>query len=377
MKIQYIFNKVINETLAREGIALFEQSIKSINYTVSSTYETLDKTFSTYQFKNDAVGTALSIREQELIPFMKDAKVCIVILGSDSSNPRQSNPVQYPINKNGCTLAVIPEHWYGKFSNVLHDYLLHELAHAGFYFKDSNRTDIVHEQQTFPEWQQKQISEYQIFLLKGLKPFLDVAVLSNTTSPLLRKGSTGEAVRTLQRKLKTAGYFSVAPTGTFGPLTDRAVKSFQKAYNLVSDGVAGLRTQAKLDEVLKKKPSGAIKDIELLDPKLIVLCILHIALCKQIGIEIVITETFRTGERQAMLYAQGRTTPGKKVTNAKKGKSLHEKGLAYDFAVLVKGKVDYRNVDDYYKAGHLAETLGLKWGGRFGDNPHIELKNIV
>ena len=246
MKIQYIFNKVINETLAREGIALFEQSIKSINYTVSSTYETLDKTFSTYQFKNDAVGKALAIREQELIPFMKNAKVCIVILGSDSSNPRQLNPVQYNININGCTLIVIPEDWYGKFSNVLQDYLLHELAHAGFYFKDGNRTDIVHAQQTFPEWQQKQISEYQLFLLKGLKPFLDVNVPNppQTTYPVLRMGSKGEAVKELQRLL------GITADGSFGPITFKILIAFQRSHGLVADGIVGAKTWSELKKKL-------------------------------------------------------------------------------------------------------------------------------
>ena len=261
MKIQYIFNKVINETLAREGIALFEQSIKSINYTVSSTYETLDKTFSTYQFNNQAVGTALSVKEQEIIPFMKDARVCIVILGSDSSNPRQSNPAQYSININGCTLIVIPEHWYGKFSNVLRDYLLHELAHAGFYFKDGNQTDIVHAQQTFPEWQQKQISEYQLFLLKKLLPFLDLDSAPNfniqhppqtpTTTqnayPVLRMGSSDkEAVKRLQSLL------GVSADGAFGPITLKVLIAFQLSKRLTPDGICGKLTWTAL-ELSKKK----------------------------------------------------------------------------------------------------------------------------
>lgn len=41
-------------------------------------------------------------------------------------------------------------------------------------------------------------------------------------------------------------------------------------------------------------------------------------------------EAWRSRERQAFLYAQGRSTPGAIVTNAKAGTSLHEFGLSVD-----------------------------------------------
>lgn len=54
--------------------------------------------------------------------------------------------------------------------------------------------------------------------------------------PVLKMGSTGSAVMTLQRKLK------VAADGEFGPITRAAVKKFQKAHSLVADGIVGPMT---------------------------------------------------------------------------------------------------------------------------------------
>jgi len=48
-------------------------------------------------------------------------------------------------------------------------------------------------------------------------------------------------------------------------------------------------------------------------------------------------ETLRTPERQAFLYAQGRTSPGHKVTKARPWHSWHNFGLAFDCAVLAAG----------------------------------------
>ncbi len=51
-----------------------------------------------------------------------------------------------------------------------------------------------------------------------------------------------------------------------------------------------------------------------------------------------ITQTLRTFEEQDELYAIGRTKPGKKVTNAKAGQSIHNYGLAVDICLIIDGK---------------------------------------
>lgn len=47
-----------------------------------------------------------------------------------------------------------------------------------------------------------------------------------------------------------------------------------------------------------------------------------------------ITSGYRSFAEQNKLYAQGRTAPGKIVTNAKGGQSNHNYGLAIDYVLL-------------------------------------------
>ena len=56
----------------------------------------------------------------------------------------------------------------------------------------------------------------------------------------LKRGSRGSEVKTLQSKL------NLLADGIFGPLTEEAVKEFQKSKGLTVDGVVGARTWAAL-----------------------------------------------------------------------------------------------------------------------------------
>ena len=67
--------------------------------------------------------------------------------------------------------------------------------------------------------------------------------LAGRASPVvLRLGDRGEAVSRLQQAL------GVRSDGSFGKLTDEAVRSFQRAQGLPVDGVVGARTWAALEE---------------------------------------------------------------------------------------------------------------------------------
>ena len=52
----------------------------------------------------------------------------------------------------------------------------------------------------------------------------------------IKRGSRGEEVRVLQRRL------SLLPDGIFGPLTEEAVREFQARYGLTVDGIVGVQT---------------------------------------------------------------------------------------------------------------------------------------
>ncbi|OPH47583.1 hypothetical protein BC351_10345 [Paenibacillus ferrarius] len=97
------------------------------------------------------------------------------------------------------------------------------------------------------------------------------------------------------------------------------------------------------------------------------------------GINIVIVQGLRTFEEQAALYAQGRTTSGPIITNAKAGFSYHNYGIAIDFALLAD---DGYNVlwtvnSKWRRVAEIGKSLGFSWGGDWTgtliDNPHLEM----
>ena len=63
--------------------------------------------------------------------------------------------------------------------------------------------------------------------------------------PLVKRGSSGEAVRKLQQLLNAAGA-SLEEDSSFGPATDAAVRAYQKAHGLEVDGEVGPKTWGKL-----------------------------------------------------------------------------------------------------------------------------------
>lgn len=107
------------------------------------------------------------------------------------------------------------------------------------------------------------------------------------------------------------------------------------------------------------------RKLEDLNPKVKVLCEKFIEKCKSQNIDVLITSTYRDGASQDALYAQGRTTAGKIVTNARAGQSYHNWRVAFDFVPLVNGKAQWADVKTFTKCGEIAESVGLEWAGRW------------
>jgi len=79
-------------------------------------------------------------------------------------------------------------------------------------------------------------------LKKSLKDYLSI-------------GDTGLAVKLLQENLNLAGY-KLNIDSSFGPVTEKTVKTFQTAHKLTADGLYGPLTKSKLESIVK-----ASKDI--------------------------------------------------------------------------------------------------------------------
>lgn len=118
------------------------------------------------------------------------------------------------------------------------------------------------------------------------------------------------------------------------------------------------------------------------------------------GVTVMLICTYRSNAEQDALYAQGRTKPGRIVTNAKAGKSKHNVTLpdgtpsaeAFDVVPLRGGKpvwgtagdgVDDNDADDdtddlevWQRVGEHGVAVGLKWygseGSPFKEFPHFQ-----
>lgn len=75
-------------------------------------------------------------------------------------------------------------------------------------------------------------------------------------SVVLKVGSSGSQVRTLQTKLNNWGYDAGKADGIFGSATKAAVIRFQKKNGLVADGIVGAKTAAALGMTLSSSSSS-------------------------------------------------------------------------------------------------------------------------
>lgn len=101
------------------------------------------------------------------------------------------------------------------------------------------------------------------------------------------------------------------------------------------------------------------------------------------------SHTLRTIAEQDALFAQGRTKPGKIVTNARGGSSYHNYGLAIDIVLLVdkdgngtfetaawdtKGDFDGDGKSDWIEVVQVFKEFGWEAGidWKFIDPPHFQ-----
>lgn len=103
------------------------------------------------------------------------------------------------------------------------------------------------------------------------------------------------------------------------------------------------------------------------------------------GIDIIITDGYRSIEEQDKLYKQGRQNSEQVVTNAEGGQSYHNYGLAVDYALLNENgdpiwDIHYdgnkNGEPDWFEVADIAKELGFTWGGdwsRFVDYPHLQM----
>ena len=116
-----------------------------------------------------------------------------------------------------------------------------------------------------------------------------------------------------------------------------------------------------------------------LHPRVYRLAVAFIDACAAQGIDIIVTSTYRDTAAQDALYAQGRSLPGRIVTNAKAGQSWHNWRLAFDVVPVRAGKPVWGTTgadkELWNRIGAIGESVGLEWAGRwkrFCEYPHFQ-----
>ncbi len=172
--------------------------------------------------------------------------------------------------------------------------------------------------------------------------------------------------------------------------TDELIRAVQAELGVETDGKAGPQTWTAIyNRIVKPKPketpqtafaepvdARSEKTIATLLPELAPYARALVQRAAAAGITIKLISGLRTYAEQDALYAQGRTAPGNKVTNARAGQSNHNFGIAFDIGVFEGSK--YLPESPKYKAvGVLGVELGLEWGGNWKtivDQPHYQLR---
>ena len=119
---------------------------------------------------------------------------------------------------------------------------------------------VFHDNLEDATWFHTHMNEIAESAAKGLCEYFGIPYVAPAVAPsiptvttaILRKGSTGPEVKSLQKKLLQIGYYlgSYGADGDYGDATVTAVRKFQKDNSLAVDGEAGPNTLAAVDKVL-------------------------------------------------------------------------------------------------------------------------------
>ncbi len=171
---------------------------------------------------------------------------------------------------------------------------------------------------------------------------------------------------------------------------DEIIRAVQERLGVEADGKAGPETwEAIYNRIVPRKATAKAtaaviqtvderseKTIATLLPQVQPYARALVLKAAKSGITIKVISGLRAYEEQNDLYEQGRSKPGKIVTNARGGFSNHNFGIAFDVGVFEGTK--YLDESPKYKAiGALGIELGLEWGGNWKsiqDEPHFQLR---
>jgi peptidoglycan L-alanyl-D-glutamate endopeptidase CwlK len=132
---------------------------------------------------------------------------------------------------------------------------------------------------------------------------------------------------------------------------------------------------AQLKEDVMSNPHARNADLSLLHPTFRAALVLTLDKLAKEAIPFKVFEAYRYPERQADLYAQGRTAPGKIVTYAEPWRSYHQYGLGVDLVLNLGGQWSWDTAGDKLKWWKRMQEIGRECGLAPLDFelPHLQL----
>lgn len=107
------------------------------------------------------------------------------------------------------------------------------------------------------------ITAFSLLLIVVFAVVMGVALSSSydenevASAAVVKRGSSGSTVKTIQTKLKRWGYYKGSVDGIYGSGTVSAVKYFQRKNGLTADGIVGKKTAAAMGVSLSNTSSSS------------------------------------------------------------------------------------------------------------------------
>lgn len=173
MKILVLTQNISNITRLLSGLEKAKQLASTVGLNLEYSFQDTGKKFSVFPFKNDSQPNGFALNGSEIMGEVKsDFRIACLIYDWTKYTPQPTNPITQGYDKNKVIPMQIPEQWYGDAPEVLAEFLLHEICHAGFFL--SGQKDTTHDFYTSQFSQVPDgVKDYYLFLLKDLKQNLE------------------------------------------------------------------------------------------------------------------------------------------------------------------------------------------------------------
>lgn len=163
----------------KKGLAMVKTKLESIGFPISIFSAPTTKKFTSVKYPSSSVEVSnpISVNPTEILQEVKGKyqTVCLIYDWTEIE-PRPTNPAHHNMLMNNCTPIQIPIQFVSNeqgivYPEVLCQFYLHELTHAISFLL--GQPDLVHSQNSTPEWSQKPPVDYYLHLIESMKHLWD------------------------------------------------------------------------------------------------------------------------------------------------------------------------------------------------------------